>query len=126
MFPHNNEEFAHLEVERRSVPRAPIPGWTAEFLSTGEPATKKTFTVREVGLESLFIEGPLTSEFILGHQYPIRLIHNNKSVECLAQCLRIEEAPRSGAIFKLPPENLAARDLIRAVLKPSEVPVGVD
>ncbi len=120
------EELTESEaVERRSTPRAPLPGLVVEGLE-GDPLVGKYFSAREFGTESLFLEGEVASSCKVGHEYRMRLCYGDQAVDCMMRCVRIEEVPRQGGVFKLLTEERKARELMVKVLRPSSVPVGAD
>ncbi len=112
-------------IERRAVPRAPFPGITATVLGQG-PLANKSFTLKEIGLESVFFETPEDEPdlFEIGEKYRIRLTFKDQIADCSVECLRSEEQHRRGVVMRIIPPAKEAQNLIDSILQPAKVPHG--
>jgi hypothetical protein len=108
-----------VPVERRHVPRGLVPGLTAEVLDG--PLKGETFEVRDVGLESLFLDG---AESEPGRSLRIRLSLEEATHECTAESVRCEEETRRGTVVRLLPDQPETREFLESILLPSKVPPG--
>ncbi len=110
-------------IERRSTPRGPVPGLAVAVLE-GPPLANKTFEAAEFGLESLFLSGDTAAQAAPKSEYRLLLTYGERTVECMAACVRAEEGERVGAVLRLADGEDEARALLAEVLKPSGIPVG--
>ncbi len=110
-------------VERRATPRAPTGGLEAEVM-LGQ--TWIPVTVREISVASLFVEGDGIAALEVGGACGLRLAFNDERIHVEARCARREDAPRTGVVLTLSPDDLIAHSFITLVLEPSTVPPGVD
>jgi hypothetical protein len=119
-----DDEFA--PVERRSVPRAPVPGLSVEVVA-GDPLAGKTYSVGEIGLESFFLAGDDARRCAVGQAFAVVMRWQGREVRCSAHCVRKEEGPaRVGAVLKLGDQEELARQLLADVLQPAAVPRDAD
>jgi hypothetical protein len=111
------------EPERRAAPRAPISGLHVVGRDRSGPLVSRRFEVRDAGLETLFISGPDAARCSVGQEYRLRLVYQEQSVDCAAECVRLESSPRVGAVLRLLAGEQEARKLLAGVLKPSKIPL---
>lgn len=74
----------------------------------------------------MFLGGPDAVRCSVGQQYRLRLLYEGQSIECTAECVRLERAPRVGAVLRLLAEEKEARQLLAAMLQPSGIPRRTD
>lgn len=120
-----DEDFELEPVERRAAPRAPVRGVTALVLE-GEPLKGRLLAVGELGTDSFFVVGHDSEACEVGSTYHVRIHHEERHVQCRAECVRKEDLPRMGAVLKLLPEEKTARQFLEEVLGPSGVPLDAD
>jgi hypothetical protein len=111
-------EMSPEPVERRSSPRAPARDLQVEGLDRG-PLKGIRIAVSELGEQSFFVPGSEALKCVIGGQYRLSLHHSGRSVECTTECVRTEQTPRVGAVFRLLSDERAAMDLLQQVLRPS-------
>jgi hypothetical protein len=112
-------------VERRAAVRGVVKGMTVTVLD-GVGAKGQLLAVRDCGLDSIFVEGPKTSELAIGDTYRVRLQAGEQTLEFAAECVRKESKPRVGAVLRPPAEEKAARAFLEQLLDPARVPPGAD
>jgi hypothetical protein len=111
-------------IERRAVPRAPVPGLTVEGVDA--PLAQVRFQVAEFSFESFFLEGEAVAHFVVDKPYRLRICHGDRAALCAALCVRRESAPRQGVAFRLLPDETEARALLAELPKPAAVPRDAD
>lgn len=113
----DDDEYGPQPVERRSSPRAPARDLEVVGLDRG-PLQGIRVPVAELGQESFFVPGSEALACIVGGQYRLVLHHSGRAVECTTECVRTEQTPRVGAVFRLLTDERPARALLADVLRP--------